>query len=139
MKNSEIEMNSSKEKVPFWGAVIKGSLVALSVCLILILVFAFVLKFCAVSDSLIKPINQVIKIVSILFGVFVGLKKSKEMGLMTGLIIGFLFTIIAFLSFSILDGQFDFNISLLNDCLFGSIIGAISGIIAVNFGSGKNK
>ena len=47
--------------------------------------------------------------------------------------------IIAFLSFSILDGQFDFNISLLNDCLFGSIIGAISGIIAVNFGSGKNK
>lgn len=134
MKNREIVKNESNEKVSFFGPVIKGSLMALSVCLILILVFAFVLRFCAISDSLIKPINQVIKIVSIMIGVFVGLKKSKEMGLMSGLLIGFLFTIIAFVAFSILDGHFEFGISLLNDCLFGSIIGAICGIIAINVG-----
>ena len=136
MKNKDL-VKDNNEKVSFLGAVLKGSLMALSVCLILILIFAFVLRFCSISDSLIKPINQIIKTISIMIGVFVGLKKSKEMGLMSGLCIGFLFTIIAFVAFSILDGHFEFGISLLNDCLFGSIVGAICGIIAVNVG--KNK
>ena len=127
---------SSKElqqKVPFFVSVLKGSLIALSVCLIGILIFAFVLRTFTISDSVIRPVNQVIKIISILFGVFLGLKKSSDMGLVSGLVIGLLFTIISFVSFSILDGNFDFGISLLNDCLFGSIIGGICGIIAVNF------
>ena len=129
-----LNTNISENKVSFWGVVIKGSLMALSVCLILILVFAFILRFVAVSDSLISPINQIIKTVSILVGTFYGLKKSKEMGLISGLIVGLMFTLISFLAFSILDGSFVIGVSLVNDCLFGSIIGAICGIIAVNFG-----
>ncbi len=134
MKNQEIQVSNQNEKVSFLRPIVKGSLMALSLCLILILIFAFVLRFCAISDNLIKPINQIIKIISILFGVFCGLKKSREMGLMSGLLIGFLFTIIAFVAFSVLDGHFELGVSLLNDCLFGSIIGAICGIIAVNVG-----
>lgn len=134
MKMKSGELNNSNEKVSFLGAVFKGALIGLSVCLILILIFAFVLRFVAISDSLIKPINQIIKTVSILIGTFYGLKKSNDMGLISGLMIGLLFTIISFVAFSILDGNFNFGISLVNDCLFGSIIGGISGIIAVNFG-----
>ena len=130
MKVSSKELN---EKVPLFVSVLKGSLIALSFCLISILIFAFVLRTFTVSDSVIRPVNQAIKIISILFGVFLGLKKSNDMGLISGLCIGLLFTIISFVSFSILDGNFEFGISLLNDCLFGSIIGGICGIIAVNF------
>ena len=61
MKNRDL-VKDNNEKVSFFGPVLKGSLMALSVCLILILIFAFVLRFCSVSDSLIKPINQIIKI-----------------------------------------------------------------------------
>ena len=121
------------EKVSFWGSVIKGALIALSFSLISILVFAFVLRFVAIDDAMIKPINQGIKILSILIGTFIGLKKCKEMGLISGLIIGVLYTFLAFVSFSILDGHFDFGISCINDLLFGAIFGAISGIIAINF------
>ena len=131
MKAKNAEINNLKE-VSFWGNVIKGSLMALSICLILILVFAFVLRFVAIEDGMIRPVNQIIKTLSILIGTFSSLKKSKEMGLVSGLLIGMLFTIISFMAFSVLDGNFEFGISLVNDCLFGSIIGAISGIIAVN-------
>ncbi len=132
MKVKNANLNNTEEKVSFFVQVLKGALMALSVCLIAILIFAFILRFVAVSDSLIKPINQVIKTLSILIGTFYGLKKSKDMGLISGLVIGLMFTIISFIAFSALDGSFEFGISLVNDCLFGSIIGGVCGIIAVN-------
>ncbi len=132
MKVKNANLNNAEDKVSFFVQVLKGALMALSVCLIAILIFAFVLRFVAVSDSLIKPINQVIKTISILIGTFYGLKKSKDMGLISGLVIGLMFTIISFIAFSALDGSFEFGISLINDCLFGSIIGGVCGIIAVN-------
>ncbi len=113
-------------------AILKGVIVALCVSLVGILIFAFLLRFTSISDKIIAPVNQVIKGVSIFFGVFIGLKKHKEMGLLNGLFIGLLFTILAFLVFSLLDGAFCFDKTLLNDIIFGSIIGAICGIICVN-------
>lgn len=131
MNNVET-IKAKKEKVSFIGTVLKGSLIALSFSLIAILIFAFLLRIMTISDSAIKPINQVIKILSILVGVLVGLKKNRDMGLLRGLVIGCFYTIFAFVSFSILDGNFSFSISLINDLLFGSIAGAVCGVIAVN-------
>ena len=112
--------------------VLKGALIALSISLIGILIFAFVLRFVAIPDNAISPINQVIKGISVLVATLIALKKSKEMGLVTGLLIGLVYTAVSFLTFSILDGHFSFSTTLLNDLLFGSVIGAICGIIAVN-------
>ncbi len=113
-------------------AVLKGVTVGLCVALVGILIFAFLLRFTSISDKLISPVNQVIKGVSIFLGVFIGMKKFREMGLLTGLLIGLGFTLVAFLVFSILDGAFVFDKTLLNDTIFGTIIGAICGIICVN-------
>lgn len=117
---------------PFVGCIIKGTLVALCVSLSLILIFAFLLKFTNIPDSAIAPINQVIKGVSIFLGVFLGLRKAKELGLVSGLLIGLVYTLLAFVVFSILAGGFSFNLTLLTDMLFGAVIGAICGIICVN-------
>lgn len=124
----------SKSSSTFIMNVVKGSLYALSVSLILILVFAFMLRFIAIEESAISPAVQVIKGVSILIGVLIALKSVKEMGFVNGLVIGLTYTIISFVSFSMLDGfNFEFSKTLLNDIVFGSIIGGITGIIAVNF------
>lgn len=112
--------------------VLKGVIAGLCVALVGILIFAFVLRFTSISDKIIAPVNQVIKGISIFFGVFIGMKKHKNMGLLSGLLIGFFFTIFAFLVFSILDGAFVFDRTFLNDIIFGSVIGAICGIICVN-------
>ena len=117
----------------FFLNTLKGSLIALCISLIGILIFAFIIRFISIPDSAISPINQVIKGVSVLVGCFIGLKKSKEMGFISGLVIGIFYTIIAFITFSILDGKFVFSKTILNDLLFGGIMGAICGIIAVNF------
>ncbi len=116
----------------FLLAIIKGSLIALCISLVGILIFAFILKFASISDKAIRPINQIIKGVSVLIGVFVAMRKVDKMGLVGGLLIGLVYTMLAFVVFSILDGNFEFNLTLLNDLLFGGIMGAICGIIAVN-------
>ncbi|MDD2445393.1 MAG: TIGR04086 family membrane protein [Clostridia bacterium] len=128
----------SKSSTTFIMNIIKGSLYALSVSLILILVFAFLLRFIAIEESVISPAVQVIKGVSILIGVLIALKSVREMGFVNGLAIGLTYTIISFICFSMLDGfSFEFSKTLLNDIILGSIIGGITGIIAVNFKKGS--
>lgn len=109
---------------------LKGTFWAISVSLLCVLIFAFIIKFTALSESLISPINQGIKIVSILCGTIIMSKKIHNNGWLWGLLLGASYTILAFLIFSILDGHLEFGLSLLNDTLFGSISGLISGIIA---------
>ncbi len=113
-----------------WLSVIKGVFWAISISLLGVLLFAFVIKFTSISENAISPINQVIKIISILVGCFVASKKISNNGWFWGLILGALYTVLSFLIFSILDGEFRFTISLLNDLVFGAILGLISGIIA---------
>ena len=123
-----------EKKNNFLITTLKGALFALCVSLILVLVFAFLLRFIAISDTVISPVVSIIKGISILIGVWLGMKKTKEMGFLNGLLIGFVYVIFSFLCFSILDGfRFEFSKTLLNDLIFGTIIGGISGIIAVNF------
>ena len=121
-----------KREDKFFKPILKGVITSLCVSLVAILLFAFILRFTSVSDNIISPVNQVIKGVAIFLGVFFGLKKVKENGIINGALIGFFFIILAFLVFSLLDGTFLFNRTLLNDIIFGTIIGAICGIICVN-------
>ena len=133
MEKTEKLKNSS-----FIVPIIRGSLVATIVSLVGILFFAFVIKLFGVADGALKPVNQAIKAVSIFVGVFVGLKKVNQKGLLSGLLLGLVYTILAFVTFSALNGKFDFSKSLLTDILFGGIMGAICGVISVNLKKDKN-
>lgn len=118
---------------PMWLTILKGSLIAISISLVGILIFAFLIKYIAIPTEAIRPVNQVIKGISLLIGTFIALRKIDQMGLVNGLLIGLAYSLLGFLVFSILDGNFEFNRTLINDFIFGGIIGAICGIIAVNF------
>ena len=110
-----------------------GTLASLCISILFVLALAFCLRFFGFSESVLDILVEIIKGASILCGTFWALKTTKENGLLSGLLIGFGFTIASFLVFSLLDGfTFDFSTSLLINLVFGSIIGAISGIIAVN-------
>ena len=110
----------------------KGSFWALSFALLSVLIFAFVIKYTSISNNAIQPINQIIKGLSILIGCFVFGKKIKTKGWLWGSVIGVLFTILAFIVFSILDGSFSFNLNLLYDTVFGAIMGSLAGIIGIS-------
>lgn len=125
-------LSVSKTESGFWSQIIKGVLVATSISLIAILAFGVLLKYVAVPTEYIMPINQVIKVVSIFFGVLKGLSNSSQKGLFKGMMIGLIYTILAYVLFSALTQNFVFNLSNLNDLAFGALLGAISGIIVVN-------
>jgi len=112
--------------------VFKGCLIALCVSLIGILLFAVVLRFINISDTLIKIINQIIKVVSVLLGVKVCLKKDKSKGLVKGSCVGAVYTITSYLVFSLLVASFSFGLSIIYDLIFSSLIGLICGVIFVN-------
>lgn len=118
-------------------SIFRGSFIAVSISLMLILLFALLIKFLNINENLIMPINQIIKIVSIFFGVFLTFNSyNKNKGFIKGFLIGIIYTILAYLIFSILAGKFSFTLTSLTDMLFGGIIGGLSGIIVVNL---KNR
>ena len=108
---------------------IKGIFSSLCLSLILILIFAFVLKFVSLSDNTIKIINQIIKISSILYGVFIFHKNDCHNTFFKGIILGVLYGILTFLIFSLLSGGLNFNLTTLNDIVFNGLIGGIVGIL----------
>lgn len=120
-----------KEK-PVIFSLLKGSLFALIISIFAILIFAIILKFVDMSDIAIKVVNQIIKVCSILLGCLICLKKNGKFGLYKGTVVGLIYTVVAFLVFSLLGGGFSFNASIVYDLLFGGIFGGISGIIVVN-------
>ncbi len=112
--------------------VLKGAIIAVSFSLVFILIFALLIKLFNISDSVITPVNQVLKIVSIFLGCFFALKKFPQKGLITGALIGIVYTVLAFLIFSALGRTFMLNLSFLNDLTFSLIIGGLCGIFLVN-------
>lgn len=118
-------------------AVLKGSLWAVSITLIAILLFAIIIRFTNIPESFIMPINQVIKVFSILIGGILAAKINPKNGLKMGFSIGVLYSVLAFLIFSLLSMSFSFGMTNIIDLVFAGLIGAISGVFAVNL-SGKN-
>ena len=138
MKMKEKTIRGGGAGVSLLLNILKGSVMALCASLLLVLMFAFILKFTNISENVILPVNQVIKGVSVFLGVFIGLKKHKEQGLLSGLLIGIVYTVLAFFIFALLAGNWVFDLSLLTDLAFGGIIGGVCGIICVNLKKSNN-
>lgn len=114
------------------SGIIRGLLVSISISLIAILIFAVLLRFVTLPDIVIKIVNQIIKVLSILFGVKATLKKDKSKGLIKGIVLGILYTFTSYLVFSVLIASFSFGLSFLYDIIFSALVGLICGVIFVN-------
>ena len=108
---------------------VKGAIVALVVAMVLILAFAFAVKWFTLSEGVINPINQIIKIVSIFFGVLGACKVSHNKYFIKGLLVGGLFALASFILFSMLNNfSFNFDMTVVWDILFGTLIGGFCSI-----------
>lgn len=110
--------------------ILRSVLYAILITLIFILVFAIIVKFAELTENVIRPVNQVIKVLSIFMGLFTGI-KLKENGLSKGFLAGLIFTVLSILLFSIMSLEPIFSTTNLLEVLIGAIIGAISGAIVL--------
>ncbi len=111
--------------------VIVATFVALIISIVLVIIAAFAIKLFNVADSAIVIINQVIKSLSILLAILFSF-KSPSNGWIRGFIVAILYVLMSFVVFSLLSGEFIFDITLLNDVALCGVSGLLSGIIAVN-------
>lgn len=113
-------------------SILNGTIVAISATLVLILLFALLIRFCNINDNWIFPVNQVIKVISMFFGGVVFLRKHNQKGFVKGLILGLLYYLLSYLIFSILQGDFVLNMSHFYDFILTILMGGLVGIIVVN-------
>ena len=110
---------------------LKGIIVALLLSLGLIVLFAFSLKWFDISDTFIPLITLISKGLSVLIGSIIAIKGSEK-GLLKGVSFGAIYIFLAFLIFSILSGNFSFDLNSFLDLFFASLLGGIVGIVKVN-------
>lgn len=111
--------------------IVKANIIAIIISLALILIAALAIKLFNVSDGAIPIINQIIKGVSVFTACLISMRRPNN-GWLRGLVIGLIYVIFSYLLFSLMDGEFTFGLTLLNDVALGCVSGMISGIIAVN-------
>ena len=124
-------MSENVEKGAFFSSIIKAAALSVIVSLVGALIFALVLSLTNLDGGVIKTVNQFIKILAVFLGCFFFIKDNA--GLFKGLISGALSAFITYLIFALVSGVgINFGTEFFIDLAFTAVIGAISGIIAVN-------
>ncbi len=111
-------------------SILKGLAIALCCSLIFALVFAFVLRVRSIPEKAIYPVNQVLKTLALAVGGLLCIRGEK--GFVKGGVLGLLFTMLSYLTFSAIGGDFSLSWLILVELLGGVLTGALCGIIAVN-------
>lgn len=105
-----------------------GAMISLAITFALELIFALIVRSLCLSAAVIRPVNQVIKAVSVIIGALI---VVNEKGIIYGLLHGVIYGALANVIMSIIGGNFYAGRFFL-DLLFCSVIGILSGLIAVN-------
>ena len=121
------ETNTKKE---FLRQTIKGVATAVVIALVSVLLFAFILDVTGLTQKAVKPINQVIKLLSVFGGCLFAVRGEK--GFLKGAIIGLFATALSALIFGLIAGGIGSWWGLLIDFVCGGVMGMISGAISVN-------
>ena len=143
MSDGTKSLKSTKDvkKTPFGAylkCALKGALVSMVFTVAVILLFALIIKETGISDSVIAPINQIIKILGIIAASYFGIRGFAGKQWLCGTMAGILYMLLSYLVFSLIEGIFG-NVALLfSDMLMGLLIGMVFAIIAANF-FGKPK
>ena len=112
--------------------ILKASLFAVIISLICFVLYALVMKLANLQESIIPPVNQAIRIVSMVVGGAAAARSSKSKGWLKGALTGLLYIVWAFIISGIFGGGYIFDTVLLSDVLLGIVVGAIGGIIGIN-------
>lgn len=110
----------------------KGLIISFIVSLISIFIFAILLAYTNISDSIIPIVIVFLTFVSILIGSIISMRKVSKNGLINGAIIGGTYVVLLYLISSILNTGFTFNIYTVIMIIAGIISGIIGGIIGIN-------
>ena len=112
--------------------IIKGSVTAIILTLLLLLIFAIILTYTSLKESIINPVIIVISVISILIGSSISTLKISKNGLLNGGLVGIIYILTIYLLSSITSSGFSINLYSIIMMILSIIAGMIGGIIGVN-------
>lgn len=112
--------------------IIKGSVAAIIITLILLFIFAAILTYTNIQEGVISPVIIIITAISILIGSSISTMKIKKMGLINGALVGLIYILTIYLISSITGSGFNLQIQTIIMMVASIVAGMIGGIIGVN-------
>lgn len=110
--------------------VLKSVFASALISLAFVLIFTVLIQLFNLPMQVIKPVNQIFKVLAIAGGGLLFIKGEK--GLIKGFIHGVLAVIITFLIFGAIAGSLSADWKFALELLIGGVAGGIAGVIAVN-------
>lgn len=112
--------------------VLKGSVFAIAISLILLLVYAGLLTFTDISEATMTPVVITISGISILIGSSISSLKIKKQGMLNGALVGLIYIMFIYILSSILLAGFAIDTNSIIMIAVSVGTGMIGGIIGVN-------
>ncbi len=110
--------------------VIKGVLTALAISLLFAIFFAVVIRVASVPEKVIYPVNQTVKVLAAFLGALFFVRGEK--GWKKGLLVGVLFFLLSYVTFSAVGGSFALSPLAIAELVFTALGGVIGGVLGVN-------
>lgn len=120
--------NRSESPTPFLLCM-RGALLACILTAVLVLLFAFLLKWGVLQTGSIRAVNTAIKSICACLAGFLSVRAITARGWLYGALSGGLYMTLAYVVFSILEREFHIGLIFLSDLLLGLACGAGIGII----------
>lgn len=124
--NSETKMQNNLIKV------IKGSIISILISLVMLLIFAILLTYTNIKETIIPTVIIVISAISILIGSMLSSVHIKKNGLLNGASVGAIYILTIYILSSIFITGFNFSLKAIIMLVVSIIAGMIGGIIGVN-------
>ncbi|MEG2207068.1 MAG: TIGR04086 family membrane protein, partial [Clostridia bacterium] len=112
-----------------WSGLLRGLLTAIGVTLGCVLIFALLMQWLKPSDTVIRVVNQLVKLLSIFAGTWVMLGRGGEKGMLYGALLGLVYMAIGVGLYALLSGQRLPLTAYLSDIAMGVAGGGIAGAI----------
>ena len=112
--------------------VVKGSIIAIIMSFILLLIYASLLTYTNISEETMTPVVIIVSGISILIGSTISSIKIKKQGMINGALVGLIYMLFIYILSSVLLTGFAINIKTIIMMFVGTIAGMIGGIIGVN-------
>lgn len=133
MENSKLTVSNSKgEFNKNIYRIIKGSIFAIIISLLLLFIYANLLTYTNIPETSIVPVVITISGISILVGSSISSLKIKKQGMINGALVGLIYMIFIYLLSSIVFTGFGLDTTAIIMIVIGTAAGMIGGIIGVN-------
>ena len=114
----------------FFFQILKGGVLSFFFSILFAFIFSLILLLFSIPNSVILPVNQTLKVLSIALSVFLSVRDEK--GWLKGAIIGVIATMLTTFAFSFLGGGLSLSWLIFAEMAYCALSGAVMGMVCVN-------